>query len=97
LSGCAFCVLQQGNALTVAHIQPGGLRNLDGAQLKTTLENTGRFTGIATPMTRVYGRGDYVSHAYVIGVCRAGTWELWGQSVSGPGAGATILNVTRII
>ncbi len=97
LSGCAFCVVQLGRALTVAHVQPGGLRNLDGAQLKTTLENTGRFAGIAAPMTRVYGRGDYTAYAYVIGVCRGADWELWGQAVSAPGAAANILSVTRII
>ena len=97
LSGCAFCVLQQGNTLTVAHIQPGGLRNMDGTQLKAALVNAGRFNGIAAPLTAVYGRGDYNSHAYVIGVCRSGNWELWGQSVSGPGEGASILNVTQIV
>lgn len=97
LSGCAFCALPQGNNLLVSHIQPGVLRNMDGAQLKTALVNTGRFAGVNVALASVYGRGDYAATAYVIGVCRGGTWELWGQAVSGPGAGANIVSVTRII
>jgi len=98
LSGCAFCILNHGNNLTLAHVQPGGLRNMDGAQLRNTLINTGRFAGHAAhPLTAVYGMGDYMARAYVIGIKRAGSWELWGQAVSSGGANADIQAVTRIV
>jgi hypothetical protein len=97
LSACAFAVLNEGGRIIVAHIQPDPAGNRGaGPQLKTKLENEGRFAGSSARLTRVFGVPEYPVFAYVVGV-RRGAWEIYAQVVSSSGATGNITDVVRII
>ena len=93
LNACIFVVQQVGGQLHVAHIQPGGALQT-AAVLRQTLKLTGRFAGQGR-VTHVFGKGDYASYAYVVGVRSGGIWHVYGQRTAGPGG--PVVGVTQIV
>jgi hypothetical protein len=98
LTGCAVAMNDQGNGtLAIAHVRPNSdMLNppqgaLDGAGVHSVLSKAG--------WTAVYGRNDYAAtrQVVVVGVRRAGHWNVYAQKQTMPGAGAgDILSVHKI-
>jgi hypothetical protein len=82
LTRCSFVMRQQGNDVVCIHIEPGGVHPTS-ANLKTEIVNNGAFAHYPGALTRVFGLPDYAIYAYVLGIRRAGVWEIWAQHWSG--------------
>src|SRR5262245_2516008 len=81
LSGCCFCWLLQGGGLWCIHVQPKD--GIDAVALQDALRAQGQFALAPGRALGTYGRRDYpnlATRASVIGVRRAGNWNLFAQT-----------------